>query len=112
MDVRTKREREKELVHEMIHLYCRGNHGTKSGLCAQCADLSTYAEARSDRCPFMETKTFCSNCPVHCYRSDMQERIRAVMRYSGPRMVFRRPIVALRHVIETKKEKRRLEVTH
>lgn len=112
MDVRTKREREKELVHQMIQLYCRGNHGTKGALCPACADLTAYAAARSDHCPFIETKTFCSNCTVHCYKSDMRERIQAVMRYAGPRMIFRRPIVALRHLVETKKEKRRLEVTH
>lgn len=112
MDVRTKREREKELVHEMIRLYCRGNHGIKGSLCPACAKLAAYAAERSDRCPFMETKTFCSNCTVHCYKSEMRLRIQAVMRYSGPRMVFRRPVVALRHLMETKKEKHQLEVTH
>lgn len=112
MDVRTKREREKELVHQMIQLYCRGNHSTKSGLCPACSALASYAAERSDHCPFMETKTFCSNCTVHCYKSEMRAYIQAVMRYSGPRMIFRRPIVALRHLVETKKEKRRLEVTH
>ena len=29
----------------------------------------------------METKTFCSNCRVHCYRSEMREEIRKVMRF-------------------------------
>ena len=41
----------------------------------------------------------------------MREKIRAVMRFSGPRMIFHHPVMALRHVIETKKEKRRLEKT-
>ncbi|MGN0478669.1 MAG: nitrous oxide-stimulated promoter family protein, partial [Hominenteromicrobium sp.] len=66
---------------------------------------------RSDCCPFMETKTFCSNCKVHCYKPEMREKIREVMRFSGPRMIFRHPVTAIRHVIETKKEKRRLEKT-
>ncbi len=57
----------------------------------------------------METKTFCSNCRVHCYKPEMRERIRQVMRFSGPRMLFVHPVQAVRHVIETKKEKRRLE---
>lgn len=38
-----------------------------------------------------------------------REKIRAVMRFSGPRMIFHHPVAAIRHVIETKKEKRRLE---
>ena len=108
MDVKTKREREKQLVSQMIALYCKKNHGGK-GLCPDCAALDAYARQRSDKCPFMETKTFCSNCKVHCYKPEMQEKIRAVMRFSGPRMIFHRPVTAVRHVIETKKEKRRLE---
>ena len=110
MDVQTKREREKELVSQMIALYCRKKHGGKA-LCPDCAALDSYARQRSDKCPFMEMKTFCSNCRVHCYRPEMRERIRAVMRFSGPRMIFHHPVIALRHVIETRKEKRRLEKT-
>ena len=110
MDVQTKREREKELVSQMIALYCRRKHGGKA-LCPDCEALDSYARRRSDKCPFMETKTFCSNCRVHCYRPEMRERIRAVMRFSGPRMIFHHPVIALRHVIETRREKRRLEKT-
>lgn len=36
----------------------------------------------------------------------MREKIRKVMRYSGPRMILYHPITAIRHVIENKKEKR------
>lgn len=111
MNVQTKREREKEVVSLMIALYCRKNHGFKNGLCADCAALEAYARQRSDRCPFMETKTFCSNCKVHCYKPEMREKIRTVMRFSGPRMLLYHPIMAVRHVIESKKEKRKLEKT-
>ncbi|MBO5523778.1 MAG: nitrous oxide-stimulated promoter family protein [Roseburia sp.] len=110
-DVQTKREREKEMVSQMIALYCKKKHGTGKGLCADCAALEEYARERSEKCPFMETKTFCSNCKVHCYKPDMREKIREVMRFSGPRMLFHHPVAAVRHVIETKKEKRRLEET-
>ncbi len=105
----SKREREKELVSQMIALYCRKQHHTKGTLCPQCAALTAYARQRSDKCPFMETKTFCSNCKVHCYKPDMRERIRQVMAFSGPRMLFHHPAAALRHVIETKREKKALE---
>lgn len=108
MDVQTKREREKETVSLMIALYCRKKHGGRS-LCPDCAALEAYARLRSDKCPFMETKTFCSNCRVHCYKPDMREKIRAVMRFSGPRMIFHHPVMAVRHLIETRREKRRME---
>lgn len=108
MNASEKREREKKTVSLMIRLYCRKKHGTKSGLCAECRELSDYAATRSDRCPFMETKTFCSNCRVHCYKPEMRDRIRAVMRFSGPRMIFYHPVMAVRHVIESRRERRRI----
>lgn len=108
-DVLTKREREKKIVSQMIALYCKKQHGGKKELCAECEELMQYAKLRSDKCPFMETKTFCSNCKVHCYKPDMREKIREVMRYSGPRMIFTHPVTAIRHVIESKKEKKKLE---
>lgn len=107
--IQTKREREKALVSQMIWLYCRKKHHTGKALCESCAALETYAVERSDKCPFMETKTFCSNCKVHCYKPVMREKIREVMRFSGPRMIFHHPIVAIRHVVETKKEKMQME---
>lgn len=103
-----KREREKRVVSQMIALYCRKNHHAKT-LCPDCAALEAYARMRSDKCPFMQTKTFCSNCRVHCYRPEMREKIRTVMRYSGPRMLLYHPVLATRHVVESKREKRRLE---
>lgn len=105
-----KREREKRMVSRMIGLYCAKRHGTwHGGLCPACAELERYAHQRSDRCPFMETKTFCSNCRVHCYRKEMRERIREVMRFAGPRMLLRSPGAALRHMIETRSERHRIE---
>ncbi|MBQ5862227.1 MAG: nitrous oxide-stimulated promoter family protein, partial [Peptococcaceae bacterium] len=38
-----------------------------------------------------------------------REQIRVVMRYSAPRMLFHHPIMAIQHLIESKKEKKRLE---
>ena len=109
MDVQTKREREKKLVSQMIALYCKKKHHTRDGLCPECAALEAYARQRSEKCPFMETKTFCSNCPVHCYKADMREKIRKVMAFSGPWMLLYHPVTAIRHVLETKKERRQME---
>lgn len=105
-----KRDREKATVSQMITLYCRKNHGSRGGaLCKSCSALRNYAILRSDKCPFMEDKTFCSNCRGHCYKPEMREQIRLVMRFSGPRMIFYHPIMAIRHVIESKREKMRLK---
>lgn len=104
--IESKREREKKTVVMMIRLYCRKKHGSKE-LCPECEALIQYAMIRSDKCPFMETKTFCSNCRVHCYKPEMREKIRAVMRFSGPRMIFSHPVMAVRHVMESRLERKR-----
>lgn len=106
--VEKKRQREQKVVGQMIAIYCHGVHHTPTGqLCPQCQALNNYAMERSDKCPFMETKTFCSNCKVHCYRKDKAQQIRQVMRYAGPRMLLHHPILALRHVWESTREKQR-----
>ena len=107
MDTQTKREREKRMVSQMIALYCRKKHHTRGDLCPQCAALDAYAKMRAGKCPFMETKTFCSNCRIHCYKPDMRAKIREVMRFAGPRMILHHPVSAIRHVVETRKEQRR-----
>ena len=108
--IETKREKEKKVVTQMIELYCHCNHKTKKHeLCPECAELAQYAQARSDRCPFMETKTFCVNCEVHCYKPEMREKIRTVMRFSGPRMIFHHPFMAIHHVISVQQEKKKLQ---
>lgn len=107
-NLESKRENEKIIVGEMIEIYCRKQHGNQE-LCPVCKELYQYSINRIDRCPFMETKTFCSNCKVHCYQKEYRERIREVMRFSGPRMAFIHPILSIRHLITTQKEKRRLE---
>lgn len=84
------------LVSQMIALYCKGNHGTAQ-LCSGCAGLQAYAQIRSERCPHMDTKTFCSNCHTHCYAPAMRAQIRAVMRYAGSRMLIRHPVPAIQH---------------
>ena len=103
-----KREKEKQVVTLMIRLYCRKKHGMKADLCPECKALADYACARSDKCPFMENKTFCSNCKVHCYKPEMREKIRQVMRFSGPRMVFYHPVMAMQHVISSRREAQKL----
>lgn len=106
MEVKIERKRKKEqyVVEQMIRLYCSKNH-KYSYFCSDCNELLNYAKSRSEHCPFMENKTFCENCKVHCYKPEMREKIREVMRYSGPRMIFYHPILALWHLICSIKEK-------
>lgn len=90
-------EGEKKVVDKMITIYCRANHKLASGLCEECTVLKNYAMKRLENCPFGEDKPTCESCPVHCYKSDMRLKIKEVMRFAGPRMLFRYPIDAVRH---------------
>ena len=92
-------EKEKRIVEIMIRVYCRHREGNRE-LCDSCRELLEYAHARLSRCPFGSAKSSCRKCRVHCYRPEMRERIRAVMRYSGPRMLVYAPVEFLRHVVK------------
>ena len=99
-------EQEIATMRKMIALYCRGNHGSVTGeLCSECSELFEYTLTRIDQCPMKSTKDFCSNCTVHCYQPEKRERIRTIMRYSGPRMLFYDPVMAIRHLISSRRKK-------
>ena len=91
----------------MVRIYCRDHHGKRDGLCPECASLLEYSTGRLDRCPYGDAKPTCAECPVHCYRPTSREQIRAVMRYAGPRMLLRHPILALRHRLDTWRDRHR-----
>ena len=97
-------EREKATVQIMLRLYCKDHHHPRGGLCPKCQELSDYAMNRLSHCKFGESKPTCGKCTVHCYKPVMRERIKEVMRYSGPKMLFVHPITALRHLIDGRKQ--------
>ncbi|WED24433.1 nitrous oxide-stimulated promoter family protein [Vibrio sp. JC009] len=100
---------EGELVTEfktlvaMMNIYCRNHHQTKV-LCSECEELLNYAETKLDRCPYGQEKPACNKCPIHCYKPAEKEQMRAVMRYAGPRMLLRHPLLAIRHLRHEKME--------
>lgn len=89
---------EKKIVGLMIRLYCRRKE-KNAVLCPDCEELLRYAHARLDHCPFGERKSSCKKCIVHCYKPAMRERMRLVMRFSGPRMLLYAPWAAIRHLL-------------
>jgi len=97
--------REKKTVSKMLHIYCRLKHGQGKLLCPSCKQLENYAYVRLERCTFGEEKPACQTCLIHCYDYEEREKIREVMRFAGPRMLFYHPIEAIRHLWRTKFEK-------
>jgi hypothetical protein len=90
--------RELRTIRAMVDLYCRDHHAPNGDQCRECMALVDYATRRLDRCVFGDDKPTCANCKVHCYNVPMRERVREVMRYAGPRMIWRHPVLALLHL--------------
>ena len=98
------RARSLKTLQAMMHLYCRGHrHGCEERLCPHCTALLRYAARRLERCVFGDAKPNCADCRVHCYRADMREQIRQVMRWAGPRMLLRHPILSVAHMMAARR---------
>jgi hypothetical protein len=87
----------------MIRIFCRDQHRAGDPLCGECTELQQYAMQRLDCCPFGAEKPTCVNCPIHCYKPAMRERVRQVMRDSGPKMLLRNPVLTLLHFWDGRK---------
>lgn len=93
--------RELKTVRVMIELYCQAHHEAAEGeLCPECRDLWSYARQRVERCPFGLDKPTCLTCTVHCFAPQRKEQIRDVMRFAGPRMSWRHPVLTFFHFVD------------
>ncbi len=116
--IEAKRAHEKEVVTQMIEIYCRGNHHDgreewgaancrnphfgpegRYRLCPDCAALAEYSCTRTQVCPRTAIKTFCKNCPIHCYEEGQNQKIKQVMRYAGPRIMLHHPVDGVYHCL-------------
>ena len=95
--------REKQTILAMSRIYCRDHHGMSAELCGECVALLDYARRRLDSCPFQEQKPACNHCQVHCYSTKTRERVKVVMRYAGPRMLLRHPVLSLYHLLDKRR---------
>lgn len=94
-------DRERRTMAKMVEIYCNARHErTDVALCADCQDFLNYADLRLEKCPYGLHKPTCANCPIHCYKPGQRARARMIMRYSGPRMLFRHPYLALAHKLD------------
>jgi len=96
--------REKKTIEAMVRIYCMNHHESQGELCPECNELFEYAKMRLDKCPFQEKKTTCGKCLTHCYQPQVREKVKKVMRHSGPRMLLHHPLLAIHHVIDGHKK--------
>jgi hypothetical protein len=89
--------RERYTIQKMIEIFCREHHHPMKSLCKECQELFAYAKQRIDKCSYQINKPTCAKCPIHCYKPDVREQVRQVMRFAGPRMIIYHPFLAILH---------------
>lgn len=103
MEAMTKQQKSDiRLIGKFVEVYCDGKHAgierrtfllpEKLGerrMCAECAGFMAYAVARRLNCPLEAEKPSCKHCRIHCYGKEQRDKVRAVMAYSGRKLMLR-----------------------
>jgi hypothetical protein len=110
--VTRKERKDLKILALFTSIYCRAHHQAKqlplSGLpralgslqrfhcCTDCRKFLVYAIERRLKCP-LEPKPVCKHCQLHCYRIGHREKVREIMRFSGPALLRRGRLDLLWH---------------
>ncbi|MCD8340099.1 MAG: nitrous oxide-stimulated promoter family protein [Burkholderiales bacterium] len=92
---------EVKTIRIMSEIYCHDHHlrqGSQN-LCDECQDFVDYATKRLACCPYGASKPVCNKCKIHCFQKDYKTLAKKIMAYSGPRLLWTHPILAMRHVV-------------
>ena len=93
-------QREHRTMQKMVAIYCADRHADSETPCPECEAFLDYAEVRLDKCPYGAEKPTCANCPVHCYKPHYRAQAKQIMRYAGPRMLLRHPLLTIAHYLD------------
>jgi len=102
-EVRRSVQTEMRTIEVMVRIYCRSRHGRD--LCEECGNILTHCFARIEKCVFGPDKPVCNICTVHCYSTKMREKVKTIMRFSGPKMIYRHPYLTIVHLVKKKRKK-------
>ena len=93
-----RHEKDAATLYAMASIYCNAMHTQapkgEHGICSNCEALVLYSLERADGCPNGHEQN-CADCEIHCYKPQMREEIRCMMRYAAPRMVYKHPIMTI-----------------
>ena len=102
--------RDRKILEAMGRIFCKAHHsGEKDpyGLCPSCRETVEATLVRTAVCPYGHEGN-CQDCDIHCQRGEAQERIREIMRYAAPRMVFRHPLMTAEYLRRKAAKRKRL----
>ena len=92
-------QRENLTLAHMMAIYCRGQRHQGSGICGGCSSLLRYARERIEGCPYHGSeKPACGLCRTNCFTTEMRRHFLLVMRFAGPRMMLRHPVLSAVHL--------------
>ena len=97
--------RKTKTLRLMVQMYCERIHHHnhyQPKLCPECEETINYALEKSQKCPYKEKASVCETCKIHCYQKEKQEKMKKIMRFSGPKMIFHHPILAIWHLLDKK----------
>jgi YbgA-like uncharacterized protein len=101
VSIKRRLARERLTMSKMVGIYCAAHHDSDGdSLCEECREFLDYAERRLRKCPYGNQKPTCANCPVHCYKPARKEQACEIMRFAGPRMLLRHPLLAIAHQLD------------
>ena len=88
MNKQKRIKKDEKILKKFIAVYCRENHlkkgrkEYKDGYCKECYELLEYSLQRLHACP-LDPKPQCKHCKIHCYKPQMRQKIKEVMKFSG-----------------------------
>ena len=114
-----KKAKDLRVLADFIAVYCREHHAAEDRaphpirddrlravlgdrvpvLCANCSRLLSHGTAKLLMCPY-HPKPACRKCETHCYAPGYREKIREVMRFSGPYLVKHGRLRLLLHYLK------------
>jgi len=100
--------REKLTIRHMVEIYCRGQRHSATGICADCGEMIRYAHERIEACPYVaQSKPACGLCRTNCFTPEMHRHFTQIMRYAGPRMMVRHPVLTVAHLWDAVRGRRK-----
>ena len=101
-------QKDTDKLVRFLAIYCQAHHGHRllktftfsytrisakvvegPALCDECARLLRHAIVMRVKCP-LDPKPKCRHCSQHCYLPLYRDQMERVMKYAGPRSLFKK----------------------
>jgi len=103
-----RKQRELDTAKAMIRLYCKTLH-RGAIICPECEGLIEYVETRVASCRLGEDKPNCLQCKSQCYHPAKRLHFSHVLRWSSPKLAWRRPLQALKFKLASFRSERTVD---